>query len=105
MTLSELGIAAVAGSYGEPWAWLRTLTAPIDTRVQAAWYQAACNAVSDEQIGGGVYWYEGNLRANPPPPRPLQAHPPTVPGPPAPHVHPNCLPQPSATPPYRTHSN
>jgi hypothetical protein len=65
LTLSEIGIDAVAGSYDEPWAWRNTRTAPIDTRVQAAWYRAACNAVSAQQIGGGIYWWEVNFDANP----------------------------------------
>jgi len=65
LTLSEIGIEAVAGSYKDPWAWRSTRNAPIDTRVQAAWYKAACNAVSDEQVGGGIYWWEVNFDANP----------------------------------------
>ncbi len=73
LTLSEIGIDAVAGSYQEPWAWRRTRTAPINTRVQAAWYQAACNAVSDQQIGGGIYWWEVNFDANPAEPGPFKS--------------------------------
>ena len=69
LTLSEIGIDAVAGTYQDPWAWRGIMTAPIDTRVQAAWYQAACNAVSAEQIGGGIYWYEVNFDASPGAPR------------------------------------
>jgi hypothetical protein len=65
LTLSEIGIGAAAGSYQNPWAWLGTSTAPINTRVQAAWYQAVCNAVSAEQIGGGIYWWEVSFDANP----------------------------------------
>ncbi len=65
LTLSEIGIDAVAGSYAAPWAWYGTMSAPIDTRVQASWYQAACNAVTAEQIGGGIYWWEVNFDANP----------------------------------------
>jgi len=53
LTLSEIGIDAVAGSYAQPWNWDGKGTAPIDAHIQAAWYQAACNAVSAEQIGGG----------------------------------------------------
>jgi hypothetical protein len=73
LILSEVGIDAVAGSYQKPWAWFRRTTAPIDTRVQAAWYQAACNAVSAEQIGGGIYWYEVNFDASPGDPRPFES--------------------------------
>jgi hypothetical protein len=69
LTLSEIGIQAVAGSYAEPWNWYAALDAPIDTHVQASWYQAACNAVSTEQIGGGIYWWEVNFDANPIAPR------------------------------------
>jgi hypothetical protein len=73
MTLSEIGIDAVAGSYQDPWVWRSTRHAPIDTRVQAAWYQAACDAVSAEQIGGGIYWWEVNFDANPAGPRPFES--------------------------------
>jgi hypothetical protein len=72
-TLSEVGIDAVAGSYDEPWAWRNTRTAPIDTRVQAAWYRAACNAVSAQQIGGGIYWWEVNFDASPANPGPFES--------------------------------
>ena len=73
LTLSEIGIDAVAGSYENPWAYRGTRTAPIDTHVQAAWYEAACNAVSAEQIGGGMYWWEVNFDANPAGPRPFES--------------------------------
>jgi hypothetical protein len=73
LILSEVGIDAVAGSYQNPWAWFRRTTAPINTRVQAAWYQAACNAVSAEQIGGGIYWYEVNFDASPADPRAFES--------------------------------
>jgi hypothetical protein len=73
MTLSEIGIDAVAGSYNDPWVWTSTRNAPIDTRVQADWYQAACNAVSAEQVGGGIYWWEVNFDANPAGPRPFES--------------------------------
>ena len=73
LILSELGIDAVAGSYQKPWAWFRRTTGRIDTRVQAAWYQAACNAISAEQIGGGIYWYEVNFDASPAQPSPFES--------------------------------
>jgi hypothetical protein len=73
LILSEVGIDAVAGSYGDPWAWATTTTAPINTRVQAAWYQAVCNAVSDMQIGGGIYWWEVSFDADPADPAPFKA--------------------------------
>ncbi len=69
LTLSEVGIDAVAGSYADPWGWAKMMDAPIDTRVQANWYQAACNAVSAEQVGGGIYWWEVNFDADPGNPR------------------------------------
>jgi hypothetical protein len=72
LTLSEIGIQAVAGSYAAPWNWYAALDAPIDTHVQTSWYQAACNAVSTEQIGGGIYWWEVNFDANPAAPRPFE---------------------------------
>jgi Glycoside Hydrolase Family 113 len=73
LTLSELGIAATAGAYQNPWTWRGATTAPLDTRAQAAWYQAACNAVSAEQIGGGIYWWEVNFDASPADPRPFES--------------------------------
>src|SRR5215469_7516667 len=73
LTLSEIGIDAVAGSYQNPWAWRNIRTAPIDTHVQAAWYQAVCNAVSAEQVGGGIYWWEVNFDANPAGPRQFES--------------------------------
>lgn len=69
MTLSEIGIDAAAGAYQNPWAWHSLATAPIDTRVQADWFRAVCNAVSAEQIGGGIYWWEVNFDASPAHPR------------------------------------
>ena len=69
LTLSEIGIDAVAGAYQNPWAWHSLANAPIDTRVQAAWFQAVCNAVSAERIGGGIYWWEVNFDASPAHPR------------------------------------
>lgn len=69
LTLSEIGIDAVAGAYQNPWAWHSLAHAPIDTRVQADWFRAVCNAVSTEQIDGGVYWWEVNFDASPAHPR------------------------------------
>jgi hypothetical protein len=69
LTLSEIGIDAAAGAYQNPWAWHSLANAPIDTRVQAAWFRAVCNAVSAEQIGGGIYWWEVNFDASPAHPR------------------------------------
>ena len=73
LTLSEIGIEAVAGSYQDPWNWQSAAHAPIDPRVQAAWFRAVCNAVSAERIGGGVYWWEVNFDASPAHPRPFES--------------------------------
>jgi len=73
LTLSEIGIDAVAGSYQDPWDYRTARTAPIDTHIQAAWFQAVCNAVSDERIGGGVYWWEVNFDASTAHPRPFES--------------------------------
>jgi hypothetical protein len=73
LTISEIGIDAVAGSYVNPWDWSGRANQPIDTHVQAAWYQAACNALSAEQIGGGIYYWEVNFDANPAAPRAFES--------------------------------
>lgn len=73
LTISEIGIDAVAGAYENPWDWLSRASKPIDARVQAAWYQAACNALSTEQIGGGIYYWEVNFDANPTQPRAFES--------------------------------
>jgi len=73
LTISEIGIDAVAGSYVKPWDWLARAHKPIDTHVQAAWYQAACNALSAEQIGGGIYYWEVNFDADPAQPRAFES--------------------------------
>src|SRR5262249_13878929 len=73
LTLSEIGIDAVAGSYVSPWDWVGKAKSPIDTHVQTDWYQAVCNAVSAEQIGGGIYWWEVNFDANPGDPGPAES--------------------------------
>jgi hypothetical protein len=91
LTLSEIGIGAAAGSYQNPWAWLGTRTAPMNTRVQAAWYQAVCNAVSAEQIGGGIYWWEVNFDADPADPGPFESDRMTFLNRPAQQVIQNCF--------------
>lgn len=65
LTLSEVGISAVPGSYSDPGAWLSTEKSPIDTQIQANWYQAVCDSISVEHIGGGVYWWEISFDADP----------------------------------------
>jgi hypothetical protein len=91
LTLSEIGIGAAAGSYQNPWAWLSPRTAPINTRVQAAWYQAVCNAVSAEQIGGGIYWWEVSFDADPANPGPFESDRMTFLDRPAQQVIQNCF--------------
>jgi len=73
LTISETGIDAVAGSYQNPWDWAGRGNKPIDPHVQAAWYQAACNALSAEQVGGGIYYWEVNFDADPAAPRAFEA--------------------------------
>ncbi len=73
LTISETGIDAVAGSYVNPWDWAGRASKPIDPHVQAVWYQAACNALSAEQIGGGIYYWEVNFDANPAAPRAFES--------------------------------
>jgi len=62
--LSEVGIAAVAGAYGDPGAWLGTTNSPIVTKVQANWYSAVCRAFSAEKLAG-IYWWEVSFDADP----------------------------------------
>jgi hypothetical protein len=73
LTISEIGIDAVAGAYVNPWDWMSRANKPIDPNVQAAWYQAACNAMSAEQIGGGIYYWEVNFDADPAAPRAFES--------------------------------
>ena len=97
LTLSEIGIDAAAGAYQDPWDWHRSANAPIDTHVQAAWYQAVCNAMSAERIGGGVYWYEINFDASRGDPRPFESDRLTFLGRPAQHVIRKCFAKLSST--------
>jgi hypothetical protein len=91
LTLSEVGIRAEANSYDNPWAWLGTATEPVDPRVQAAWFQAVCNAISAEQIGGGIYFWEVNFDANPAGPAPFESDRMTFLDRPAQQVIQNCF--------------
>jgi hypothetical protein len=65
LTLSEIGIAAVPGAYSDPGDWTGTEHSVIDTRVQANWYRAVCQAVQTEHVGGGIFWWEVSFDANP----------------------------------------
>lgn len=62
--LSEVGIAAVAGAYAFPGAWLGTADSPIVPGVQANWYSAVCRAFSAKKLAG-IYWWEVSFDANP----------------------------------------
>lgn len=70
LVLSEVGIDAVADSYDDPGAWIGTVHSPIDTTVQAHWYQAVCDAVSAKHLAG-VYWWEINFDASTSDPKPF----------------------------------
>jgi hypothetical protein len=72
IVLSEVGIAAVAGAYADPAAWLGTVNTPIVPDVQRNWFQAACRAVAKEQVAG-IYWWEISFDANPADPAPFES--------------------------------
>ncbi len=90
VTLSEVGIDAVAGSYSDPGAWLGTTQSPIDAQIQTNWYQAVCRAVSAEQVGG-LYWWEVSFDADPADPGPYQSDRITFLGRPAQQVVKDCF--------------
>lgn len=73
MVLAEVGIVAVPGAYRSPGAWVGTTNSPIDPQVQANWFQAVCQAVAAENVGGGIYWWEVNFDADPADPAPFQS--------------------------------
>jgi hypothetical protein len=98
MLLSEVGIAAVPGAYQSPGAWIGTVNAPIDVQVQANWYQAVCNAVAAENVGGGIYWWEINFDADPANPAPFESDRLTFVGRPAAQVIQSCFATLAATP-------
>lgn len=91
LTLSEVGIVAVANSYSDPGAWISTASLPVDVRVQANWYRAVCDAISDEHVGGGVYWWEISFDADPAHPGPFLSDRLTFLGRPAAQVIRNCF--------------
>jgi hypothetical protein len=73
LVLSEVGIVTEPGAYQDPGAWLGTENTPVDVQVQANWYQAVCQAVAAENVGGGIYWWEISFDANPADPGPFQS--------------------------------
>ena len=91
LTLSEVGIVAVANSYDDPGAWISTASLPVDAKVQATWYRAVCNAVSDEHVNGGLYWWEISFDADPAHPGPFLSDRLTFVGRPAAQVIRSCF--------------
>jgi len=91
LVLAEVGIVAVAGAYRSPGAWLGTTTDPIDAAVQTNWYQAVCQAVAAENVGGGIYWWEVNFDADPADPAPYESDRLTFLGRPAEQVIRSCF--------------
>ena len=91
MVLAEVGIVAVPGAYQSPGAWIGTVNSPIDVQVQANWYQAVCNAVAAENVGGGIYWWEVNFDADPADPGPFESDRLTFLGRPAAQVIQSCF--------------
>jgi len=91
LVMAEVGIVAVAGAYQSPAAWLGTTTDPIDAQVQANWYQAVCQAVAAENVGGGIYWWEVGFDADPADPAPYESDRLTFLGRPAEQVVRSCF--------------
>jgi hypothetical protein len=65
LVLSEVGIVTEPGAYQDPGSWLNTANVPVDVQVQANWYQAVCQAMAAEDVGGGIYWWEIGFDENP----------------------------------------
>lgn len=53
--LSEVGIAAQSGAYAHPWE-LGSEAAPIKPQIQANWFSAQCQAVTQDHLGGIYFW-------------------------------------------------
>lgn len=53
--LSEVGIAAQSGAYAHPWQ-VGSRTAPVEPQVQANWFSAQCQAVTQDHLGGIYFW-------------------------------------------------
>ena len=53
--LSEVGILTRAGAQDAPYSWAPS-GAPVDPRVQPAWFTAACRAVHAGHLGGIYFW-------------------------------------------------
>ena len=55
---SEVGIDAVRGAYRAPFRYTWPAAA-VDQAVQVQWFQAACKAAADTQLGGIYFWSVG----------------------------------------------
>ena len=53
--LSEVGIAAQSGAYAHPWE-LGSNSLPIDPKIQVNWFNAQCQAVAEDHLGGIYFW-------------------------------------------------
>jgi hypothetical protein len=53
--LSEVGILTRAGAQDAPYSWAPS-GAPVDPRIQPAWFTAACRAVHAGHLGGIYFW-------------------------------------------------
>jgi hypothetical protein len=53
--LSEVGILTRVGAQDAPYSWAAS-GAPLDPRVQPAWFTAACDAVHAGHLGGIYFW-------------------------------------------------
>jgi uncharacterized protein YcfL len=53
--LSEVGIAAQSGAYAHPWK-VGSRTASIKPQIQVNWFNAQCQAVAMDHLGGIYFW-------------------------------------------------
>lgn len=53
--LSEVGIAAQSDAYAHPWK-VGSRTAPIKPQIQVNWFNAECQAVATDHLGGIYFW-------------------------------------------------
>jgi hypothetical protein len=59
LTIEELGIAAVAGAYNEPYYEHYPVKTKVDRAVQEDWFQGACNAFWALHLQGIYFWAIG----------------------------------------------
>jgi hypothetical protein len=91
LVLAEVGIVTEPGAYDDPGAWLGTASTPVDVQVQTNWYQAVCQAVAADDVGGGIYWWEIGFDDDPANPAPFQSDRLTFLGRPAAQVISSCF--------------